>query len=468
MTGAGQPVSQHAVPAPLAGVWLVIALSVVAAANVWPMDLVSIDAWPPRLLQMIRQGVDVGTVRAVIVWLALGGLAAVTFAGLRQWPSRVLCALGIATIALLIEAVQVTAAARHASLTDGLLAALAGSGPLLIWQPASFALGRWLWSLSGLALISALLLFPWIGTTAATRQPLANWSDGFPLIAGAEGNGERAWQGSIGDLTLYARPLGRDALAILSAETSSNRDAGLDDRLGAIFSTRLDGAVPGAAAPLVSARETDAMIDVMQAGGGFSAILEAQPASTYQTGQPRLLTLSPDPYRRNFTIGQEGADLFIRVRTPWSGTNGTRQGLSEWPNVFAAEGPRTIAMSYDGDVVHVFVNGQAAGGPVTLYRSRLDLRHDGPAGDLALMALICGACGALAGVIAPTIASWLAAGTVGPGLAVQVGLAFASGSVWTILLAAVGVGAVFAGLGLARLSRQTLAVDAVSPSWRRA
>jgi len=454
MTGPARlPADPDPPAAMMAGVWLALALFAVGAANLWPLDIVSLEAWPPRLAAMLDQRMDAGTVRAAAVWLALGALAAAALAGVGRWALRLALAGALVAAAIAIETVQVVAAARHPGLADGLLAGGIAALAVLVLRPGGAGLARWFWAMSALALAVILVLLPALGISAAARTPLANWSTGFPLVAGAEGNGDRAWRGEIDELAIFARPLGSDALAILSAAPDALSQAAVREALdGALFS--FDEPVTGAQSPLLSGADANALVEAVQAGGGFSVLLTASPEAAFQPGQPRILTLSPDPFRRNVTIGQQGADLFVRIRTPWSGTNGLRQGLSVWPNVFAGGGPRRIAVSHDGRRVEVFVNGQRAGGPVSLYRPRLDLGHDGPAGDLVLMVLVGGACGALAGALASTIGGWLSLAALAPGLVAQLAFGPPDGAAWTLMLVLAGAGAAIAGLGLSGLVRQ--------------
>jgi hypothetical protein len=60
------------------------------------------------------------------------------------------------------------------------------------------------------------------------------------------------------------------------------------------------------------------------------------------------------PLLRNFTVGQDGADLVVRVRTPLTGPNGTR-AATVVPEVFTSDEPRDILVAYDGTTVTVGV-----------------------------------------------------------------------------------------------------------------
>jgi hypothetical protein len=50
---------------------------------------------------------------------------------------------------------------------------------------------------------------------------------------------------------------------------------------------------------------------------------------------------------RNFTLGQQGSDLVVRLRTPETGVNGYPLEVAV-PGVFSDDQPREILVSYDG------------------------------------------------------------------------------------------------------------------------
>lgn len=53
-----------------------------------------------------------------------------------------------------------------------------------------------------------------------------------------------------------------------------------------------------------------------------------QPANLHQKGPARILTYSKSPFERNFTLGQEGRDIVLRLRTPETGANGNNPELT--------------------------------------------------------------------------------------------------------------------------------------------
>lgn len=90
---------------------------------------------------------------------------------------------------------------------------------------------------------------------------------------------------------------------------------------------------------------------------------------TGQTGPARLVSLSEDPWDRNFTLGQERDAPAFRVRTPATGANGIVPGLR--PAGGLRDGARQIVVAtYDGTRVRLFVDGRPvadaplAGGPL--------------------------------------------------------------------------------------------------------
>ena len=89
--------------------------------------------------------------------------------------------------------------------------------------------------------------------------------------------------------------------------------------------------------------------------------LQVRSLAPEQAGPARIMTLSLDPGRRNFTIGQEKADLILRLRSPASDLNGTVDGAPvasvpdvfqsmEWRNIELRVGPGQLELLVDGRV----------------------------------------------------------------------------------------------------------------------
>ena len=76
---------------------------------------------------------------------------------------------------------------------------------------------------------------------------------------------------------------------------------------------------------------------------------------TEQTGPARIISLSGDSLRRNFTLGQQGSDLVFRVRTPLTGANASDVKL-DVPNVFNDKKPHQIVITYSKSSLIIYVD----------------------------------------------------------------------------------------------------------------
>jgi hypothetical protein len=88
----------------------------------------------------------------------------------------------------------------------------------------------------------------------------------------------------------------------------------------------------------------------------FTLIATVATSNINQTGPARIISLSSDPFHRNFTLGQEGADLIFRLRTPISGENGTNAQLIV-PNIFADTAIHHLVITYDGSAIRAYIDG---------------------------------------------------------------------------------------------------------------
>lgn len=87
-------------------------------------------------------------------------------------------------------------------------------------------------------------------------------------------------------------------------------------------------------------------------------VLRIRPASPEQYGPARILTVSFDRRRRNLTLGQQGRDLILRLRTPQTDWNGTPQiqvkgvfGQREWRDLAVSIRPDRLALRVDDQLV---------------------------------------------------------------------------------------------------------------------
>jgi len=230
-----------------------------------------------------------------------------------------------------------------------------------------------------------------------TQTRLSNWDERYPLLVGNERTGDRPWRGRVFALQLTDAATPAAALRRFAEEGSrafagarvaefdfSNggpygdasghmpalgwtRHSDREAAHGAVVSGRTWLETDGAASTLVRRlRETNA----------FTLYVRCATEDVDQRGPARIVSNSLDPFHRNFTVGQWGRSLVVRVRTPHTGENGLRPELVI-PNVFTDEQPRDILVTYDGAVLQAVI-----GGSPGAFRFEL-----GPGSALAAMAV---------------------------------------------------------------------------------
>jgi VanZ family protein len=418
-------------PTLTARVWLVGAVMFTVLASLWPLDVIPPGTLWPKVRGMILRGPDLETFLSLTIWVLCGTVAA---ASARNRAQRGRLAVALFAVAVSLEGVQIFASARHASLTDGLLGGLVAAGAAwFVWPRANLI--RRAMPLASLALLGLLVLAgPILVVRAALLSPMANWTLDYPIAVGAEPTGVYAWTGTVDHFAIYTEPLTSEALGQLSARPIFSEDAGFEHGVAPLptcatiigpdgneLRPRPDD--PGA--NIVSClTHPNAALEEAQRTQSITIALSITAGDTDTAAPARIVTNSPDKYRRNFTVGQIGNGLFLRVRTPWSGTNGIRQGFTVWPNVFQAGQDVQIVVSYSDHSVSAFADGAQIGTTRHLYRPRFEAGHDGIAGDVAIL-------GGLLGVI-----GMLTRAAVGPG---SPGLSFAAALPTGFALAGAGI-----------------------------
>ncbi len=295
--------------------------------------------------------------------------------GRRGMGLVVLAAAAGALISLTVEVTQAFLPRRGPSVMDLLsntMGALAGALAQRAWGPGAEAGIAWVRNRSPAMLVGLMTAFTVLALLLSAvfqgRTRLSNWSAEYPLLIGNEGTGDRPWRGrvfalEVTDAATPARlvrqfaagaPLDlpgsrvaafqfggpgpyRDATGNLpSLEWVNHRDRSGPPgiRLGAGTLLRTEGPAAAVARRL---RETHA----------FTLRVRCATDDANQDGPARIVSYSRDVEHRNFTLGQQGADLVFRLRTPKTGVNGNRPELII-PGVFADRQPRDVLVTYDG------------------------------------------------------------------------------------------------------------------------
>ena len=225
------------------------------------------------------------------------------------------------------------------------------------------------------ALMSVMMISLAVSGWLQARTRLSNWSPEYPLLVGNEQTGDRPWRGTVSSLEIT------DGATPLSLVRRFAAGESVFLRGGSVARFKFAGSAPyrdvsgtagdldWTAQPTLSREGTVAMtehswlqthipasglVDRLRETNAFTVRIRCATADPSQTGPARIVSNSVSPLLRNFTVGQDGADLVVRVRTPLTGPNGTR-AATVVPGVFANEEPRDILVAYDGTTVIVAV-----------------------------------------------------------------------------------------------------------------
>ncbi|MFQ4147072.1 VanZ family protein [Chlorogloeopsis sp. ULAP02] len=228
--------------------------------------------------------------------------------------------------------------------------------------------------LIGYILLNLLTISFWQSTTY-----LSNWNPTYPLLIGNELTGNRAWKGYVSEVIVADRAI--DTVQVGRVLTDKNYFKDIKDSLLAYY--KLDNTSnykdqSGNTPKLVwrgqpsEAQEGKGVFvgynnwlktatPVYQLNKRISKTSEFTISTTIvttdinQTGPARIISISDNPVNRNFTLGQEGTTLNIRVRTPASGTNGSDIQMNI-PGVFADNKPHHIIITYSQANLQVYVD----------------------------------------------------------------------------------------------------------------
>lgn len=322
-----------------------------------------IAAW---LVNILLPGIEASSPPTQDLWEPIGNVAlfmplgAVLVFVLRRFTRSGLAILGASlvvglSLSLLVECVQVWLPERHPSLTDvvtNVLGALLGAAVVLVrWR------GRFAWS-TGLITTAGILTLGVFLTGISLYfahfsdgWSLENWSRRYHLLIGNEMTGDRPWEGSVARVSIADRAFDPDSFedvlarcvdaddgcpslhrsyafdATEGAESTFEAAQSAEDVLVWASSAARVGeheyAEVGASNWLMSRRPVRDVSAAIAASGQFSVQAEIRPELVHQEGPARIVSISESPAQRNLTIGQQRQALYVRVRTPFTGENGS-------------------------------------------------------------------------------------------------------------------------------------------------
>lgn len=219
-------------------------------------------------------------------------------------------------------------------------------------------------------------------TLLQPASQLNHWDATFPLFLGNEQTGDRPWKGNIADLRIASHALSVPEVAQLFAQPDApslenslvaayqfNRiNQRYRDATGNLPDLVWQGTTPEAATAagievrrkhwLATATPVTPLTRALSESGQFTLSTHVASNDTSQSGPARVISISGDPYQRNLTLGQDGSDLIVRLRTPFTGSNG-RQPEILIPDIFADTNVHHIIVTYDSTTLNIYIDGVA-------------------------------------------------------------------------------------------------------------
>lgn len=225
----------------------------------------------------------------------------------------------------------------------------------------------------GYILISFLVSIAWQHTTN-----LSNWSLNYPLLIGNEQTGDRPWQGYVSEVSIADRAISKNEVSQVFNQQNESKTIensllasyqltgkrSYQDRTGQLPELLSIGQSPdkdekGVALSsnhwLKTREPVTFLSERIRETSQFTIITTVATADTDQIGPARIISLSGDSLHRNFTLGQQGSDLDLRIRTPMTGANGADTKLSI-PGIFADTNPHQIVITYSGATIQLYVD----------------------------------------------------------------------------------------------------------------
>ncbi len=383
----------------LANLMIVVSLLVVLGTTLYPFDFTFEDMdkrWSPFVspkvesLRSMRDDIVTNVILFFPIGVSFGIL--VVRRRIRFVPGFLAVTLGGALLSLAVELLQLLLPFRYASFLDvatntvgaaiGYIVYTVTARPLyrMLRQAvergnAGYASG-WLVAAYCIYLLGVLLM-----TAPLQQSSLTNEFNKFsyPLVVGNEPTGDRAWSGRVHDLIITRHGLSREGVAnYLAQRPLTGEDARMmvaqyvfegrapyDDRMRLHAPLEWRGIPPDSTEPegvLITPHRW--LQTAKPAHEASSWIIETNRFTICFSGannpksfpeKARIISVSPNPYQRNFSVLQLGNDLGVRYRSMTTGLNGTNPQFIV-PDVFADTAVHRIVVSLNATHLHVYVD----------------------------------------------------------------------------------------------------------------
>lgn len=314
------------------------------------------------------------------------------------WYSFILTGISLLVLSFFMELLQVFLPGRTATVSDVIareIGSLLGACCFYLWSTKIFNfitfVIAWFRKKNSIrtllyCCLGYLTLFITLSISLQVNTNLDNWDTDFPLVIGNETTGDRPWQGYVSEVAISAQPLPYETLDIIfqhqnfsTSELVSKFVAHyvLSDRYKTIYPD-LTGNLPALQwhpkTPKPKENSEDQsnlpavmlgpeswlkvdgvslMTETLKQSSSLTLLTSLATSDLNQMGPARIISLSNGPYSRNLTLGQEGTDLIVRLRTTATGNNGVSPEIAI-SDFFSDLKFHKIAITYDQPTVHIY------------------------------------------------------------------------------------------------------------------
>ena len=169
-----------------------------------------------------------------------------------------------------------------------------------------------------------------------TYGRLDTWDPTYPLVVNNEATGDRPWCGEV-----------------LTLELAAGGRTWTQDELNPAPAGKLEGCDAGQW--LKTQTPPTALTAAVRSHNTLHVDLRFRSLRPDQIGPARIVSLSRDPSNRNVTIGQEGADVIVRLRRQGGGSNGIRPTYRV-EGVLADSSPKHLVLDAGPQQTNLTVN----------------------------------------------------------------------------------------------------------------
>ncbi len=383
----------------LANFFIVVSVLAVLGTTLYPFDFTTEDMdkrWSPFVSPKVEslQSIKDDVVTNVVLFLPIGVSLGILLVRRRMkfFAGFLAATLGGALLSLAVEVLQLLLPFRYASFVDvatntagaaiGYLVYVAAARP--VYRVLTRAVERgnagyasgWLVAAYCVYLLGVLLM-----TAPLQQSSLPNEFNKFsyPLVVGNEATGDRPWSGRVNDLIMTRHGLSREGVAAyLAGRPLTGEDARMmvahyvfdgrapyADRMRLHAPLEWRGIPPDSAEPegmliterrwLQTATAAYEVSNWIMETHRFTICFSAANNPKSFPEKARIVSVSSNPYQRNFSVVQLGNDLGIRYRSMTTGLNGTNPQFVV-PDVFADTAMHRIVVSLNVTQLDVYVD----------------------------------------------------------------------------------------------------------------